>query len=185
MYYGFPFIPYVLHVRTDTLQGAVVTLDVALLRPVSYYHLPSEFGEAQMNALHWIYTNAPSCCWSVEMAKTKNNRNFTDIEFVQCRITPDQAADFAAWGQKMEKKFMEMLEGVGASGYKIGLSPDLENECMIVSLTGTKHASRNVGKCITSRADTFLEATLLCLYKHIVLFQEGDWDAPSQRDNWG
>lgn len=183
--YGFTFTPYVLHVNPETLKPAHMPLDVALNKDVFYFDPPPEFGKPRIDILYFIHTFLPTCDWSNLLAAKKKTGSSYEVEFISYKLSAEDATAFVEWANRNDKKVFELAERLGADGYKFSLSPDLDNECMLVSMTGTKHAARNTGLCMTSRADTFLEALLMCIYKHTVVFQSSDWDAAKTRQNWG
>jgi hypothetical protein len=183
--YGFPFLPYVLHINPETMRGTVLPLHVAILSDVSFWFVSPHIGEAQKHALLFMYLFMPDLDWSTEMAKSKHKAVFGNVEFIQVKLQPEDAAGFNTWCDSNRKKFLSMGQEIAEAGYKLSISPDPDNGCIIASLTGTKHASVNEGLCMSSRADTFEEAVLLCFYKHIVLFDGGEWTGTQTSQNWG
>ena len=110
---------------------------------------------------------------------------FAEVSFVNIRISADEKPAFDSWAEKQAKRVWEMIQSLADSGYKLSISPDLENSCYIATLTGTKHAVRNKNKAISSRSDDVIEAILLSAYKHVVLFGEGEWEGEQRQNNWG
>jgi hypothetical protein len=123
----------------------------------------------------------------MELIMKKSNRFKSNIEFVTLKLTTADKAKFDEWAKVGEKKLFPMLDELGEGGYKISISPDFNNACVIASITATDNSTHNVGLCMTSRGETIVEALLVACYKHFVLADGSDWLAVAGKneDNWG
>lgn len=118
------------------------------------------------------------------MAKQKNNYG---VEFVVINLNDAQKQDFVVWAEKNLKSIFKHVAELTQDGYKLSFSSDFENDCFIVSMTGSDTAPYNVKNCFSSRSQNLEEATLLAIYKHIVIAQEKSWtEVSTKRDmTWG
>mgnify|MGYP005619574991 CR=1 FL=1 len=110
---------------------------------------------------------------------------FFKVEFIEFRLESSDEKAFTAWYKANSERMDELVADLLADNYKLGLSPDFENQCIIISLTCKAEKHPNSGKCFTSRSDTWEDALWLTLYKHYALSPDGVWpDRKSQR-SWG
>jgi len=111
----------------------------------------------------------------------------SNIEFLTLKLTSQDREKFDVWAKEGTKKTWPMLRELYEGGYKVSISPDFNNQCVIVSLTGTDNSTHNVGYCMTSRAEDVQEAILIACYKHFVMADGADWEAVAGKneDNWG
>lgn len=123
----------------------------------------------------------------MELTMKKSNRFKSNIEFVTLKLTTADKEKFAEWAKTGEKKIFAMLDTLNEGGYKLSISPDFNNACVIASLTATDNSTHNNGLCMTSRGETVIEALLVACYKHFVIADEQDWllVAGKNEDNWG
>jgi len=113
-------------------------------------------------------------------------RQFSDVEFVDLNLTPDQRDRFGTWYADAQSEMGDYLLAVTTADYRIGLSYDAQNNTSIASLTGRKEASRNANRCLTARAPEPLEALALLLYKHFVVADQQEWaSAGDNGRKWG
>lgn len=107
------------------------------------------------------------------------------IEFVVITLTEDQEKVFRGWQTQMEEHWWGELATVVSLGYKLGVSFDAGNACFIVSLTCKVENDVNEDLCMTARADDWLEALQLILFKHQVVCEGKSWQAKRRQANWG
>lgn len=117
----------------------------------------------------------------------KSNRFKSNIEFVTLKLGKADKEKFDAWVKAEGGKIFKYLGELAEGGYKVSISPDFNNSCVIASLTATDNSPRNNGFCMTSRGEDTLEALQIACYKHFVMADEGDWldIADKSSDNWG
>jgi hypothetical protein len=145
------------------------------------------------NRFLWDNGNYPYVCCNVsylsilELTVKKSNRFKSNIEFVTLKLTSQDKTKFDDWATKEGGKIFKMLVEVNEGGYKVSISPDFQNSCVIASITGTDNSTHNVGLCMTSRAEDVQEALMVMCYKHFVMADGGDWldVAGKNEDNWG
>lgn len=106
-------------------------------------------------------------------------------EFITFRLPRDEAENFDQWWAKSYDKFPAMLTDVINQGYKVSITPDFNNACVICSIVGKDPGNDNKGKCFTSRADEWSEALGLMLYKHLVIAGGEEWPEDAKGNNWG
>lgn len=123
----------------------------------------------------------------MELEMKKSNRFKSNIEFVTLKLTSQDREKFANWEKDAGKKIWAMLTELNEGGYKMSISPDFNNNCVIASLTATDNSVHNQGLCMTSRAEDTQEALLVMCYKHFVMADGADWltVAGKNEDNWG
>lgn len=95
--------------------------------------------------------------------------------FINMRLDEDQKAEFYEWlidaAAHVESEMDDML----ASGLKVSLAYDWDNQCFVCSVTGSLVGSdRESRYSSTSRASTRHEAFALTVWKHHRLV-EGDY----------
>jgi len=117
----------------------------------------------------------------------KSTRFKSNIEFVTLKLSTADRIKYDEWAQQAGSKIFKMLSELAEGGYKVSISPDFNNSCIIASITGTENCVHNVGLCMTSRADDVNDALLVMCYKHFVLANSADWldVAGKNEDNWG
>lgn len=122
---------------------------------------------------------------TIDMKKSK--RFNSSIQFINIRLGKLEKEAFEVWYKENLKNLFKMVNTLHEEGYKISLSPDFQNNCIIASITGTDNASFNNGLCFTSRAEVVEEAIMLMCYKHIVMAHSESWEdiAESRDDAWG
>jgi hypothetical protein len=125
---------------------------------------------------------------TVVMARNKSpkrNLTFAEVEFINRRLTDDEAKGFADWQQKEAKSLGDEVVAFIASGHKLSVTWDDFNACFIVSATCKDEASDNLNKCLSARSDDWYEALLLVLYKSQVLFAGATWESDVRGASWG
>jgi len=132
-----------------------------------------------------VRTFNPDALFDMEDYLDMARANLPDMEFVTRKITEHERDGYNTWTKANQSKFWQLLAILVENGYKVSLAPDPDHECLIFSIMGTKHASRNRSKCLSSRSDDAFDAYMLGMYKHFVLFDGGDWEGSTQGDNWG
>lgn len=122
---------------------------------------------------------------TIDMKKSK--RFNSSVQFINIRLGKLEKEAFEVWYKENLKSLFKMVNTLHEEGYKISLSPDFQNNCIIASITGTDNASFNNGLCFTSRAEVVEEAIMLMCYKHIVMAHSESWEeiAESRDDAWG
>ena len=135
--------------------------------------------------LHVFNTFEPTNVLTSEELTVKKNRTLPDYEFINYKLPENLADEFQKWTNANSAKFWTFLGSLTEAGYKLSVSPDLDNACVIATITATKYATNNNGFCLSSRSDDAMEAVWLSLYKHFVVFDGGTWEAGTVRSNWG
>lgn len=113
------------------------------------------------------------------------SQKFLDFEFVNYKLTKDDKKQFDKWASDNADKLIPLVTQLFEAGYKLSISPDLDNLCYIATITSTKHSAHNKMSAMTSRSDDWTEAVMIGLYKHFVVFDGADWPKDADRDSWG
>lgn len=108
-----------------------------------------------------------------------------DIKFAQIRLEEEQKPDFLAWATENEHAVFGLLTDLAADGWKGSFSEDAINVCYIASHTQQDEDDKNYHVCVTSRAETILEALMLNAYKIGVLYKRKLIPTEAPRQNWG
>ena len=114
----------------------------------------------------------------------KKRKEFTEIEFVNYRLSETQVDDFTLFMTDNPPDVLKMLDEMTTNNYKVSMSVDTENSCYIIAVTGSP-LSLNAGRCMTSRSDILYEALAIAFYKLNNIFHWDTWDVPTQRTFWG
>lgn len=109
------------------------------------------------------------------------------VEFVSLPLMSDQKDSFIAWSQEASADIEIFVSQLLGTGYKLSMTLDATNNCVIVTATCKEDRSPNSGYAMSSRSDTWLEALLMTVYKTIVLYpeKEGGWPKNTRNDSWG
>lgn len=117
------------------------------------------------------------------MARGDKATGFSNWQLVPCTVTESMIPEYKKWRSEQEKKSLEPLGEILGIGYKVSIVFVAESSAICFSITGTSDTV-NMGKTITTWADTLQEAYWLGLYKVEVLFKGGVWEG-KQAPRWG
>jgi len=120
----------------------------------------------------------------ITVARNKK-QNMPMVEFFNFQLTRADEKEFMAWVDEKSAQFMQLVGDLVASNYRVGVSGDAENACVIVSLTCRDTDNPNQGYCFTSRAEDWEDAMWLMLYKHYVVASHEVWPVDDTGKNWG
>jgi hypothetical protein len=124
------------------------------------------------------------CIGGLTMSRSPLAR-LPETDFVNLTLPQSEESNFTGWAKKNEKQWPAMVTTLIEQGYRVSLSPDFENACIIVTLTCRSADSPNNGKAMSTRAEHWIDALLLALYKHLV-FTAGNWgEVQPRRRSWG
>lgn len=105
--------------------------------------------------------------------------------FAAVVINTAEKKKFEAWFHEQSASFFKHVDDMISEGYKLSISPDFENQCIIATWSWTKNAAMNANTSLVSRSEDMTEAILLGVYKHVVLCNGGEWPTEPVRNNWG
>lgn len=94
--------------------------------------------------------------------------------FLNLRLAEEDKVRFDAWYEGASQTIGTLLDDAMIDGLKVSMSWDVENECYIVTFTGSLIPAHNTRYASSSRAATYNEALALMCWKHFVL-AEGNW----------
>lgn len=122
-----------------------------------------------------------------KFSKPTKGKNDWSVEFISLPLVTDQKDSFIAWAQEASADIEVFVAQLLGSGYKLSMTLDATNNCVIVTATCKEERSPNNGYAMSSRSDTWLEALLMTVYKTIVLYpeKEGGWPKNTRNDSWG
>ena len=123
-------------------------------------------------------------------SKSNNNRNgnnggYNNITFVNVPLGNKDKAQFKSWFSDNERELPNLLATFIASGYKLSVKWDIDNQCYIATFTCDATGLTNHAKALSSRSNDWLEAIALGLWKTDVLCEDGRWPTEKQGFNWG
>lgn len=118
--------------------------------------------------------------------KSGKNDNWS-VDFVAIPLLADQKDSFIAWAEEASGDVETWVAQLIGTGYKISLTLDSVNNCVICTATCREERSPNNGLAMSSRSADWLEALLLTVYKTLVLYPEksGGWPKNTRNDSWG
>ena len=123
--------------------------------------------------------------YPLELHVAKKASGYTPVEFHSFQLTKHDKAAFDKWFEANSKHSVKYVSELLEDGYKVSLSPDFANGCVIVTLIGKEGVLHNENKCFSSRADDWEDALGLMLYKHKVLAEGAAWPEDSTAKAWG
>jgi hypothetical protein len=88
------------------------------------------------------------------------------VEFVKIRLSDHDKQILSGWEWDADE-FLNELERLVDSGYKVSFSFDTRGMSWLASITGSKSCAHppNTGKCLVSRGSDFQKAWLSAMYK--------------------
>jgi len=116
---------------------------------------------------------------------SKSGSSFPEIEFIDLRLDAAQKEEFLAWKKAAGEDSYDIVTDFVGTGHKLSVTWDDNGNCFIASFTCKDERSANIGKCITSRSDTWFEAIMLGVFKAQVVFKGAAWLGASRKDSWG
>jgi len=96
------------------------------------------------------------------------------VGFLNARMTDEDLASFDVWVADNGVYLQEQLEDLVASGAKLSVAYDHENESWVATITGRLCVGLDGRAAASARGGTYDESVSLLLYKHYVMAQE-DW----------
>lgn len=118
-------------------------------------------------------------------ANSKNPKDWTDFEFVDITLSSDDKKRFLALTPGEVDELDDVITTLLEGEYKMSLSPDVRNDCVIASFTCKHETDANYGYVLSSRAASWLEALRLNAFKHQYLCVDGVWPKDKRITNWG
>lgn len=121
----------------------------------------------------------------IAMANRNKPATWTQITFVDFSLDRSDEKAYNKWAIENEKRLGDMLDDVLADNYKISISPDFRNACTIITLTCKNPDSPNADCAFSTRAELWLDAMLMAMYKHFELAHGGEWPTDKGSRAWG
>lgn len=117
----------------------------------------------------------------------RNSQEWGKFEFVAVNLTEEEKKQFRLAYKDKPNDLLNPLDGFLKNGYKISLSYDQQNNCVLASMTGKDPASPNYNYVMTSRAADAWESLALALFKHYQVCDDEDWGGDTREDgrSWG
>lgn len=117
--------------------------------------------------------------------KTSGKSSWREIEFSSAVLTEDDEDGFTQFCASIGDGWHNEVETMVASGWKMSLKWDGENDCFIASFTNELERDRNYNICCTSRSDNAAEAMLMGLYKISHKYAGQRLPTRTAKNNWG
>lgn len=107
--------------------------------------------------------------------------------FINVSVSDEEKSQFEDWLVENAQDVSKRLDDLIGEGIKYGIAYDRENQCYIVTLTGSLVPKANLRCCVTSRAGTWNECDALAVWKHFVLCDGdyGDLLTSGRKRSWG
>lgn len=120
-------------------------------------------------------------------SKPTGKKQDWEVEFISIPLLSDVKEAFEAWASEAQADIEVWIAQLLGMGYKLSLTLDVSNNCVIVTATCKEAKSPNKGYAVSSRSDSWLEALMITIYKTIILYPEkdGGWPKTTRNDNWG
>lgn len=120
-------------------------------------------------------------------SNSRDSSDWTKFEFVSVNLTEDEKKKFKSVYSESPQEFFNQLDGLLKNGYKVSLSYDKQNNCVLASMTGKDPLSPNFNYVLTSRAADAWESLALSLFKHFHVCDDEDWGGDTREDgrSWG
>lgn len=112
----------------------------------------------------------------------KNNAMPT---FINGKVSKEEKIAFKKWQSEKDDKFFDVVTDFLASGYKVSVRYDVENDTWITATTCWEDPHVNKGYCMMSRAGDWVTALLLPIFKTQVLCEDGSWSDWEEEEDWG
>lgn len=148
----------------------------------SPYNVPS-----QVNSVNKRIHTLEAFVMPSKYNKPSKGNNDWSMEFISLPLLADQKESFIAWSQEASADVEIFVAQLLGTGYKLSMTLDATNNCIIATATCKEERSPNNGYAMSSRSDTWLEALLMTVYKTVVLYpeREGGWPKNTRNDSWG
>jgi len=119
--------------------------------------------------------------------KPKKNGGFRG--FIKHSLTESEKADFDAWAEvATPDMYWDTVAELIAADYKFGIRKDSYGGGVQANLTCADPEHPDNGLCLTARAPDMKNATMLLLWKHVVLF-DCEWneyyESSDTKSAWG
>lgn len=120
-------------------------------------------------------------------SNSKDPQDWQKYDFVEVTLSEEEKVAFKAHYAKDPQSLLGLVEETARGGYKLSLTYDQANECMIATLTCKEPSAVNFGYVMTSRAGDTWESIALAMYKHHYACDDEDWGAETRTNgrSWG
>lgn len=118
-------------------------------------------------------------------SNSKNPKDWQQYEFVNMSLNEAQKDQFHAWYKDAGSHAYDELDALLPAGYKVSLSHDENNSCVIATLTCKEPTDPNYGYCLTSRGPDMWTALALCVFKTTELCTDYEWPKDKRQSNFG
>lgn len=124
--------------------------------------------------------------WIMPPKKQGKAWNASQWEMINYQLSEDELKAFDKWFGGVIDDVDEICANVMVEGYKIGVSYHADSGSFIGTITGKDlDDCVNRKKSMSSWHPTFHGAMLMALFKHIEVFQGGEWVAAEQTPRIG
>jgi len=135
--------------------------------------------------------HAVATAFTVHMTDSNWLREEADMKFdgkwaaVTYRLTERDKEPFNKWTTENQLNVEQMLEGIGARGYKFSASYIFDSNSWCFTVTTTDNVTHTKNSFMTSWSETLTEAVEMACYKLFVIWQDKAWVGQAQTGYWG
>jgi hypothetical protein len=128
-------------------------------------------------------TNKPRSPRKDNSADNRRNNSRSDIAWINYTLTTEHKTVFEQIIALDNNKLEAEMQTLAEEGYRWSISWDAYAGCWSCVMSTRDETSANSGKMMSSRSKSWYKALLMCMYKHLIIF-EGHWivDPDPDRD---
>lgn len=107
------------------------------------------------------------------------------MEFVDYQLSDDEKSACSTWSELPSTDLLEEANNICADGYRITFTRDKKNSCVVVTVIGKTVGNSNDNRGMSTRHATIEIALLMAVYKHIEIFNGGEWSESDPQSMFG
>jgi len=129
---------------------------------------------------------ALECCMARQTNRFgKGKADDLPFVFVDLKLSKQDDAHFTIWYKENETLLGEFIEEFVSNSLKLSVTYDLNNDCVISSITCVDRKSENLNACVTSRSKDTVESLFMSFYKVLVMLKDKPWRELEIKNDWG
>jgi len=105
--------------------------------------------------------------------------------FAAVTLGQNQKEDFTTWADAIYPDVHILLAELCRQGYRLSVKYDMNNACMMSSITQQDDSHVHGNTIVTSRSDDPMEAILLSVYKVVEMFPDVPLPTKRESETWG
>lgn len=128
--------------------------------------------------------------WQKKTGQPPSTISLTEMEketlnFIDYKLSQDEIDASREWLDPTEPEFLTAVNEVVADGYRITLTEDTKNRCIVVTLIGRAKDNINHDRAMATRHSDVTTALKMALYKHLVVYNAGTWGDTTAESMYG